>query len=302
MILLYALALAPTVARPARSRPGWSFARRTSAHTYPAYRRYAGPVDTRTRVLEAASTLLQASTDRDISTRAVSEAVGIGTPMLYRLFGDKNGLLAAVVDHAFDGYLTEKRDQPPSADPADDLYLAWDAHIEFAMANPTVYRIAYGPALDYVPAGVEKARELLLQRFVRCAEAGQLNTTPDNAAQAMMASAAGVCLCLLSQPAGFDDPELSRRVRDAALAGLLVKKPAPAPKSTTGRLEAVALQLAALVRSSSTPLTDAESGMLLQWLDIIGTTANPTNPQLPTSGADEAKAPRPRHRRRRDGD
>jgi AcrR family transcriptional regulator len=259
-------------------------------------------VDTRTRVLEAASTLLQASTDRDISTRAVSEAVGIGTPMLYRLFGDKNGLLAAVVDHAFDGYLTQKRDQPPSDDPADDLYLAWDAHVEFAMDNPTVYRIAFGPSLDYVPAGVEKARELLLQRFVRCAEAGQLNTTPDNAAQAMMAAAAGVCLCMLSQPAGYDDPELSRRVRDAVLAGLLVKKPVRTTKGTAGRLETVALQLAALIRSSSTSLTGAESGMLLQWLDTIGTTANPVDPRVPTPGADAAKAPRPRRLRRRDGD
>jgi len=300
MILRYALALVPTVARPARSRPGWSFPRRAGPDTYAVYRRYAVLVDTRTRVLEAASTLLQASTDRDISTRAVSEAVGIGTPMLYRLFGDKNGLLAAVVDHAFDGYLTEKRDQPPSADPADDLYLAWDAHIEFAMANPTVYRIAYGPALDYVPVGVERARELLLLRFVRCAEAGQLTTTPDNAAQAMMAAAAGVCLCLLSQPAGFDDPELSRRVRDAVLAGLLMKK--AASKSTAGRLETVALQLAALVRSSSTPLTGAESGLLLQWLGTIGTAAIPTGPQLPTPGAEEAKVPRPRRLRRRDGD
>lgn len=219
--------------------------------------------------------------------------------MLYRLFGDKNGLLAAVVDHAFEGYLTGKRVQPLSANPADDLYLAWDAHVEFAMANPTVYRIAYGPGLDYVPAGVEKARELLLERFVRCAQVGQLNTTPDNAAQAMMSSAAGVCLCLLSLPAGFDDPDLSRRVRDAVLAGLLVKEAVPV-KGTVGRLETVALQLAALIRSSSTALTGAETGLLLQWLDIIG--AAPTSPKMAPPGADEAKVPRPRRPRRRDGD
>jgi AcrR family transcriptional regulator len=33
------------------------------------------------------------------------EAVGVGAPVLYRLFGDKNGLLAAVIDRAFERYL-----------------------------------------------------------------------------------------------------------------------------------------------------------------------------------------------------
>jgi AcrR family transcriptional regulator len=47
-------------------------------------------------MLRTAEAQLQASPDRDISTRAVCEAVGVGAPVLDRLFGDKNGLLAAV--------------------------------------------------------------------------------------------------------------------------------------------------------------------------------------------------------------
>jgi AcrR family transcriptional regulator len=108
-------------------------------------------MDNRTRFLEAASTMLHASDDHDISTRAVSEAVGVGAPTLYRLFGDKHGLLAAVVDHALHGYLREKRAEPRSPDPSDDLYAAWDAHVRFALANPVVYRIACAPALNFVP-------------------------------------------------------------------------------------------------------------------------------------------------------
>ena len=41
--------------------------------------------------------------------------------MLYRLFGDKNGLLAAVVDNAFARYMTLKRATPLSDDPVDQL-------------------------------------------------------------------------------------------------------------------------------------------------------------------------------------
>jgi AcrR family transcriptional regulator len=54
-------------------------------------------MDTRTRMVKAAESLLRASPEHDLSTRAVCEAADVGAPMLYRLFGDKNGLIAAVV-------------------------------------------------------------------------------------------------------------------------------------------------------------------------------------------------------------
>jgi AcrR family transcriptional regulator len=151
-------------------------------------------MDTRTRMLDAAESLLRTSPARDVSTRAVCEAVGVGAPVLYRLFGDKNGLLAAVVDNAFDRYLALKRAMPLSDDPVDDLYVAWDNHVAFASKNPVVYRIAYAPSLSEVPGGVEEGRRLLIERMVRCAEVGRLNTSPDRAAQAMMAACVGVNL------------------------------------------------------------------------------------------------------------
>jgi hypothetical protein len=95
-----------------------------------------------------------------------------------------------------------------------------------------------------VQAGVEEARQLLLKRFIRCAEAGKLNTTPDEAAQTLIADCVGVSLCLLSQPDTFSDPRLSRRVRDAVLRGLLVGAAGPAADQQTEVLKSVALQLA----------------------------------------------------------
>ena len=73
------------------------------------------------------------SPERDISTRAVCDAVGVGAPVLFRLFGDKNGLLAAVVDRTFQRSLALKRAQKLSDDPVNDLYSASDAHIAFAL-------------------------------------------------------------------------------------------------------------------------------------------------------------------------
>ena len=218
-------------------------------------------------MLQAAESLLLLSPERDISTRAVCDAVGVGAPVLYRLFGDKNGLLAAVVDRAFERYTASKRAQKLSADPVDDLYSAWDLHIAFALKNQAVYRIAFAPELPVVPKGVEESRRLLLVRMVRCAEAGRLNTSPDEAAQIMMAAGIGVALSLISQPETFSHPNLSARVRDAVLGDLLVEPIAAARDDD--RLTSVALQMAALIRATPTPLTGAETSMMLQWLGTI---------------------------------
>jgi AcrR family transcriptional regulator len=220
-------------------------------------------------MLKAAESLLQNSPDSDISTRAVCEAVGVGAPVLYRLFGDKNGLISAVVDVVFERYVSRKRAQPPSDDPVEDLYIAWDNHVAFALKNPAVYRMAYAPSMAEVPAGVDEARRLLVKRFVRCAAAGRLNTTPDEAAQAMMAACVGINLCLLTQPATYSDPDLSRRVRDAILGGLLVDTGSGAGDPKTDTLKAVALQMAALIRQTPTPLTGPEVTLMLQWLETI---------------------------------
>jgi AcrR family transcriptional regulator len=256
------------VSRSVRNSAAHS-SRRNTVDAPSSHRRNSDSLDTGTTVLEAAATMLQASTNRDISTRAVSEAVGIGVPMLYRSFGDRNGLLTAAVDHDFQNYLSDKRAHAPFADPVDDLYIAWDRHVQFALDNSTVYRIAYAPALDDGSTGVGLAREVLSESFDRCALAGQLITTPDEATQVMTAACVGVCICLLSLQDTFDDPGLSWRVRDAVLRGFLVQTVAAAPMNAMLVLRNVALELAALMRVSSTQLTGAETGLLLQWLDTI---------------------------------
>ncbi len=82
----------------------------------------------------------------DISTwAAVCEAAGVGAPALYRQFGDKEDLLAAVVDFGFEQCLASKRAAVPSDDPVQDLRDGWHNHVEFALENPNHYRLLYSP-------------------------------------------------------------------------------------------------------------------------------------------------------------
>ncbi|MET0135260.1 MAG: TetR/AcrR family transcriptional regulator [Kibdelosporangium sp.] len=225
--------------------------------------------DLRTRMLEAAETLLDSSTDRDISTRAVCEAVGVGAPVLYRLFGDKNGLLSAVVDYGFDRYLSIKRAAEPSADPVTDLGNGWDSHVAFALAHPVVYRMMYSPSLTDVPKAAAEALELLRLVLERCAEAGRLTTTPEVAAQTIMSANVGVALSMITQPDTYNDPGLPRRVRDSLFATLLVDKKEK-PSDTT--VTTAALQLSAKLRTTpSDALTGPELALLQQWLGQLAT-------------------------------
>lgn len=223
----------------------------------------------RTSMLEAAEALLDASPDGDISTRAVCEAVGVGAPVLYRLFGDKSGLLSAVVDYGFDRYLSGKRAARPSDDPIEDLRSGWDSHVAFALAHPAVYRLMHSPSFAAVPSAAAEALRLLRDVLDRCAAAGRLRVAPDVAAQAIMSANIGVALSLITQPDVYADPDLSVRVRDAVHAQLLVfDKPA----STTMEPRVSALQLSALLgMSPNERLTPAEFTLLQEWLTRLAT-------------------------------
>jgi hypothetical protein len=78
----------------------------------------------------------------------------------------------------------------------------------------------------------------------------------------------------LPLPGTFNGTELSWRVRDAVLRGLLVQRVVAAPTNGMRVLKNVAPQLAALMRVSSTSLTGAETGLQLQWLDTVGAIAD----------------------------
>lgn len=232
-------------------------------------------VDVRTRILQAAADLLAASAAADVSTRAVCEAAGVGAPALYRQFGDKEGLLAAVVDYGFGQYLAAKRALPPSEDPVQDVRDGWDNHVAFAVKHPNYYKLMFSPGLSAPPGAAAEAHDLLLQALERCAAAGRLTVSPQTAAQMVMSANTGVALALLYRPAIYLDHEFSTRVRDAVVDAITTaagrpERPAANPIGTT------AATLGAQLReqpATATSLTPAETALLQQWLTHLADTA-----------------------------
>src|SRR4051812_30454912 len=91
---------------------------------------------TRARILEAATTLLADGGREALTTRAVATAAGVQAPTIYRIFGDKRGLLDAVADREMARYTAKKKARAPHPDPLEDFRRGWDLNVEFGLAHP----------------------------------------------------------------------------------------------------------------------------------------------------------------------
>jgi len=227
-------------------------------------------MDAREKILEAATDLLAKAPVADVSTRAVCEAAGVGAPMLYRLFGDKAGLLAAVVDRGFEEYLASKRAARPSDDPVADLRSGWDNHMRFALEHPNHYRLMYSPELTAPPAAAQEAHALLHGILERCAAAGRLTVPPALATQMIMSANVGAALSMLTRPEQYPDPHFSERLRDSVLGSLTRPAGTGEPGEPDSAVPVAAATLAARLRAAQSPVfTPAESALLEQWLDKL---------------------------------
>ncbi|WP_369191615.1 TetR/AcrR family transcriptional regulator [Streptomyces sp. R08] len=234
-------------------------------------------MNTRSLIIEAAAELIAQSPSGDVSTRAVCEAAGVQQPVLYRLFGDKDGLLAATVDHVWDQYLETKRAAEKSADPLQDLLAGWDSHVAFALAHPNAYKLMFAPALRSMPEAAQEALRILRAVLERLAAQGRMRIAPEIAARMIMTATTGVALGLIMRPALYPDTALSTQVRDAMVQAILLD---PVADTAPGdaRAAAATTLLSSLDDLTPQPFTSAESALLGQWLTQIPTSTTRKGP------------------------
>jgi AcrR family transcriptional regulator len=219
-------------------------------------------LSTRDRIIEAAAALLTEGGREAVSTRAVCVAAGVQAPTLYRIFGDKQGLLDAVAGHGFDSYLRSKTALPHSADPVEDLRRGWDLHVGFGVENPAYYALIYGePHAGVQSPAAQRAAEILAGQVRRIAEAGRLRVSEDRAAHLIHSAGAGMTFELISLLPEQRDPELSRLARESVIAAVTTDVPANGHDSVTGNAIALRAALPKLAELSS-----AERALMDEWL------------------------------------
>lgn len=222
----------------------------------------------RGRILDVAHDLLTREGRDAVTTRAVTSALGIQAPTIYRIFGDKQGLLDAVALHGFSTHLASWTGWTPGLDPVESLRQGWDMHIEWGLRHPSVFSIAYGdPRPGSSSPAADAIDEILRTQLEVAAGEGRLAIPVADAVHLLRAAGVGTVLTLLAMPADARDPHLSTRAREAALGTILAE---PAGRRRRDARTGAAMQLKHQLDGSDA-LTPHERALLGDWLDRLTT-------------------------------
>ena len=158
-----------------------------------------------------------------MTTRGVAEAAGVQAPTIYRLFGDKDGLIDAVAEHVMATYVAAKTAASRPGDPVADLRAAWRMHIDFGLANPELYAL-----LNPHGAGRRRPRPGSRSCAPACdasPTAGVLKVSEQRALELIHAAGSGTVLALLATPPEQRDPGLADAMLEAVLAAIVADRP-----------------------------------------------------------------------------
>ncbi|GGG16571.1 TetR family transcriptional regulator [Rhodococcoides trifolii] len=219
----------------------------------------------RLRILDVALRLLSDGGREAVSTRAVTSALHIQAPTIYRIFGDKQGLLDAVALHGFTTHLGTWTGWVPGADPIETIRSGWDMHIEWGVANPHVYSIAYaGPHPGRSSPAADAIDAILRTLIEHAAAAGHLAVPISDAVKMLRAIGTGVVFTLVAMPAAARDIRLSERGREAALSAILTDAAIEPAVTRSGAAMQLKMSLA-----ESNSLSHNERALLGDWLDRL---------------------------------
>ncbi len=156
-----------------------------------------------------AARLLQEDGPAAVTTRGVADAAGVQPPTIYRLFGDKDGLLEAVTEQVMATYVSAKAEIVKAAsaadvDPLDELRSGWEMQIDFGVANPAVFRLLSDPGRALHSPAAQSGRQVLQSRVHRVAVTGRLRVSEQHAVDLIQAAGIGAIQTLLSTPEWLD--------------------------------------------------------------------------------------------------
>ena len=216
---------------------------------------------TRSRVIQAAAELLEREGRDAVTTRAVAVAAGLQPPAIYRLFGDKDGLLEAVAEHGFAAFLAAKHVDPDPQDPIGGLRDGWDVAVEFGLANPGLYTLMYSEPTRATSAAFQAGMAVLTDRVSRLAAGGWLRVGEELAVAIIHATGRGAVLTWLSLPPDQRNPALLTSLREAMVTAVTNQQPAVPEPGPAGAARALRAAL-----PEQTTLSSAEQHLLREWL------------------------------------
>jgi AcrR family transcriptional regulator len=192
-------------------------------------RRTEAPASTRDAILAAAETLLARGGEDALSIRELCARVGVTPPTIYHHFGDKDGLVAEVVDACFAEFDSALAAGRVPADPIEALAWEFERYVAYGVAHPAHYRLLFQRRLPTATPSALASYGRLESMVRAIATAGRLRVPVAEAAPAFWAAAHGVTTLVI---AGFlpESAPAIQHVRDALVAQLTT----PPPRAARG--------------------------------------------------------------------
>jgi AcrR family transcriptional regulator len=199
-------------------------------------RREKQKAELRAELVEAAHKLVQEEGYEGLTIRKLAKRVGYAPMSVYSYFADKQDILFALAEDAFET-LARRIEEHPSDDPIEALQAVMTEYAAFGLGNPNEYRTVFMTEKTRPPEGRSfeemhegnPAMKALIGRVEACVAAGKLQGDARAIATMLWAVAHGTISLLITFPFyPFGDPQaFVKRMCDSSLAALSTQNVLP---------------------------------------------------------------------------
>ena len=160
-----------------------------------------------------------------VTIRAIADMAHVQAPTIYRLFGDKVGLLNAVAEEGFIRYMSVELTFDSNLGIVDEFRNGWDIHVAFGVNHPELYKLMFGDAYAGLPTPAAKIAFAGFDEIMtRMETGGYLQVSKEEGLFRAFASASGVVLALLSLPRSVDRQLYAINARENLVASIVKVK------------------------------------------------------------------------------
>ena len=199
-------------------------------------RREKQKAELRSELVAAAHKLVQEEGYEGLTIRKLAKRVGYAPMSVYSYFADKQDILFALAEDAFET-LARRIEEHPSDDPVEALQAVMTEYAAFGLGNPNEYRTVFMTAKTRPPEGqsfqemheANPAMKALISRVEACVAAGKLQGDARAIATMLWAVGHGTISLLITFPFyPFGDPQaFVKRMCDFQLAALSTQNVPP---------------------------------------------------------------------------
>jgi len=179
----------------------------------------------RRSILDATEALMVEKNSSDFSIRSLGERSGYSAPTVYHYFGDKDGLIDALLEERVSRLADQlERVEPAGDDAQGDLRAMLLAYFQFSSENQTFTRLMWTLSRkgeSRVPEAMSRVKNCVESALGRFGDSGELGSFDANSAgQILWALAYGLVSLRITQPDFILEDSLAARALDALFLGM----------------------------------------------------------------------------------